>query len=359
MALRVLARHMDVTLLGTGDATAVPAPLCDCEYCLASDRRRHPAVLIETDETTMLLDAGPDLQEQLHEVDVRSVDAVFLTHAHGDHAAGVPALSQTVKWDADHLDAVDGLAPTAEDFDPGYPFYMTDTAREHLADQYPTWFGTRLRLASIDDAETVAVGDATVTAVPVEHHRPTFQTLGFLVEAGGARLLYAPDMRSWVDGPPAADVDLLVCEGAAVLGQPVHGPAEALLAAIDGVGAERTVLVNVNEHLQRAHTGELRQVAAEQGSRSSRTSRQSRSERPQGPSRQGSLGVSAWADEVRSEGRPSGRPSARASEPPPNGKALYDAPRSDRGWSASSPGPDDATAWPARCWLRSSPPPGA
>jgi phosphoribosyl 1,2-cyclic phosphate phosphodiesterase len=255
---------VDVTLLGTGDATSVPAPLCDCEYCVESDRRRHPAVLVETDATTLLLDAGPDLQEQLAETGVRSADAVFLTHAHGDHSAGLPGLAQTAKWDADHLDAVDELAPTAEEFDPGYPVYLTDTAREHLGERDYD-LGARLRLEPVDDGETETVGDATVTAVPVEHHRPTFRTLGFLVEAGGATLLYAPDVRSWVDGPPDADVDLLVCEGAAVLGQPVHGPADELRSAIDGVGADRTVLVNVNEHLQRSHTDELAGRAAEQG----------------------------------------------------------------------------------------------
>lgn len=255
---------MDVTLLGTGDATAVPAPLCDCAYCVASDRRRHPAVLVETGEATLLLDVGPDVQEQLHETGVRDVDAAFLTHAHGDHAAGLPALAQAAKWDADHLDAVDDLDPTGEAFDPGYPVYLTDTARDHVTERYHG-LDARLRLAAIADGETVTVGDATVTAVPVAHHRPTFRTLGYLVAADGGTVLYAPDMRRWADGPPDADVDLLVCEGAAVLGQPVHGPADELRAAIEAVDADRTVLVNVNEHLQRAHTDACRERARAAG----------------------------------------------------------------------------------------------
>lgn len=264
MTIRPLARDMRVTLLGTGDATSVPAPLCDCEFCVESDRRRHPSVLVESDDARLLLDAGPDLQEQLHEVGVRSVDAVCLTHAHGDHAAGVPGLAQREKWDGDHLDAVDELRPTGEDHDPGYPFYLTDTAREHLLALYGG-LDARLGLTAIADWEAVPVGDATVTAVPVDHHRPEVQTLGFLVEAPEGTLLYAPDMRSWDDGPTEAAVDLLVCEGAAVLGQPVHGPADELRSAIDAVAADRTVLVNVNEHLQRAHTAELADRAADQG----------------------------------------------------------------------------------------------
>lgn len=218
---------MNVTTLGTGDATSVPAPLCDCEYCVESDRRRHPAVLVETADATLLFDAGPDVQEQLHEADVRDAEAVFLTHAHGDHSAGLPALSQTAKWDADHLAGVDDLEPTPDGFDPGYPIYLTETARDHLDDRYG-FLDERLRLASVAAGEAVTVGNATVEAFPVEHHRPAFDTLGFLVRAGGATAAYAPDMRSFVDGPPDADVDLLVCEGAAILGQPVHGPRDEL-----------------------------------------------------------------------------------------------------------------------------------
>lgn len=253
---------MRATLLGTGDATSVPAPLCDCEFCVESDRRRHPSVLVESGGTRLLLDAGPDVQEQLHETDTRDADAVFLTHAHGDHSAGLPALSQAAKWDADHLDETDEFGPTPDDFDPGYAVHCTETARDHLEDRYHRLW---LQFETVAAETSVDVGDCTVTAVPVEHSRPTFQPQAFVVDDGEQTLCYAPDMRRWHADPPAADVDLLVCEGAAVLGQPTHGPRDELRGAIDAVDADRTVLVNVNEHLQRAHTDELRDRARAAG----------------------------------------------------------------------------------------------
>lgn len=255
---------MHVTVLGTGDATGVPAALCDCEYCVESERRRKPAVLVESSDATILLDVGPDVQEQLAAVDCHATDAICLTHAHGDHSAGLPAVFQRAKWDAGHLDATAELDVTPEGFDPGFPVYLTDTARDHLADQYG-FLSTRLDLQTIESDDAVAVENATVTAFAVDHHRPAFDTLGFVVESESSTVAYAPDMRGLVDGPPDADVDLLVCEGAAALGQPVHGPRDELLDAIAAFDAERVVLVNVNEHLQRAHTDELQARAADLG----------------------------------------------------------------------------------------------
>jgi len=253
----------EITVLGTGDATSVPAPLCDCEYCIESDRRRHPSVLIETDDIRLLFDAGPDVQEQLHEVGVRSVDGVFLTHKHGDHTAGLPALYKTAKWDADHLDSIEELEPTPEGFDPGFPIFATQNTRDALERRYGPW-EERLTYRPIESGETVEMDGVAVSAVPVEHHRPDCHTLGFVVDDGNTRICYAPDMRCWHAEPPQ-NVEVLICEGAAILGQPVHGPRDELLTAIESVDANRTVLVNVNEHLQRAHTGELEQRASQEG----------------------------------------------------------------------------------------------
>lgn len=255
---------MRVTLLGTGDATAVPAPLCGCKYCTQTTRRRHPGVLVESETATILFDIGPDIQEQLHKTNTRSVDAAFLTHAHGDHSAGLPTLYQAAKWNANHLDETDELKPTPEGFNPDYPIYLTETARSHLKDIYG-FLGSRLDLRTIVTDERVHVEDMTVDPFPVKHHRPAYDTLGFSVSSDGSTVSYAPDMRRFVNGPPDQAIDLLVCEGAAVLGQPVHGPRDELIAAIESVGAGRTVLVNVNEHLQRAHTSELEAIAAEAG----------------------------------------------------------------------------------------------
>lgn len=245
---------MRVTLLGTGDATGMPAALCNCEYCEQSAPRRRPAVLVESGDTTVVLDIGPDLVEQLQQTDTYQVDAFFLTHFHRDHADGLLGLLQTLRSGTETAwnDAGD-----AHSFD----LYMTETATEHLRETFgyfldllePTW-----------SPAGVSVGGLEITPFAVEHMRPEYETVGFVVEDGEQAIAYAPDMESFVGEPPATDIDLFVCEGSPLVGLN-HGPADELRAAIADLDADRTALVNASEHARREHTHQLEEHAQEAG----------------------------------------------------------------------------------------------
>jgi phosphoribosyl 1,2-cyclic phosphodiesterase len=237
---------MELTLLGTGDATGMPAALCECEYCEQSPARRRPAVLVESGDTTVVLDIGPDLVAQLQRTDTYQVDAFFLSHFHRDHADGLLDLLQTLRSGTPNAwnEAGDAHA---------FDLYMTETATEHLRET----FGYFLDLLDpVWDPTGVSVGELEVRPFAVEHMRPEYETVGFVVEADNRAIAYAPDMVGFADEPPATDIDLFVCEGSAFVGRN-HGPADELEAAISELDAERTVLVNASEHARREHTDEL------------------------------------------------------------------------------------------------------
>lgn len=83
---------MKLTLLGTGTSQGVPVIGCDCDVCLSNDfkdNRQRTAALIQTDRTTIAIDAGPDFRTQMLRAKVRTLDAVLFTHAHKDHTAGL------------------------------------------------------------------------------------------------------------------------------------------------------------------------------------------------------------------------------------------------------------------------------
>jgi phosphoribosyl 1,2-cyclic phosphate phosphodiesterase len=83
---------MSVTFLGTGTSQGVPVIGCECDTCLsqnAKDKRLRSSVLVQVNGTNVLIDAGPDLRQQMLRQNVRHLAAILLTHEHNDHTIGL------------------------------------------------------------------------------------------------------------------------------------------------------------------------------------------------------------------------------------------------------------------------------
>lgn len=247
---------MDATLLGTSDAYGVPAPLCDCEYCEESDERLRPSMLVQSDdeETTLVLDAGPDIKRQLHETETYDVDAFYLTHHHFDHTNGLSDIFH-ITLDGNYHNAHEFEHPThGKTFD---VFAPTDTINT-LKDESGHLFGRGLKFDSMPANHSQEHGDLTIQSTPVAHGRQ--QTFGFIVtdETTGEKLVYAPDMARWkAYKDNYKNADALVIEGAEIVGPEIHGTYEQVRRAIETADADETYLVNVSEHTAELHTAEL------------------------------------------------------------------------------------------------------
>lgn len=83
---------MEVTFLGTGTSGGVPLIGCQCTVCKSTDtkdKRLRSSILIRTGTQTIVVDCGPDFRQQMLREDVRSIDAILMTHAHKDHTGGL------------------------------------------------------------------------------------------------------------------------------------------------------------------------------------------------------------------------------------------------------------------------------
>jgi len=81
-----------VTFLGTGTSQGVPLIACTCAVCKSPDhrdKRLRSSILIETANTRLVVDSGPDFRQQLLREKIRKLDAVVFTHEHKDHIAGL------------------------------------------------------------------------------------------------------------------------------------------------------------------------------------------------------------------------------------------------------------------------------
>ncbi len=86
---------MRITFLGTGTSQGVPVIGCSCVVCRstdARDKRLRVSVAIEVTGKRLLIDAGPDLRQQMLREGITHIDGVLLTHEHMDHISGMDDL---------------------------------------------------------------------------------------------------------------------------------------------------------------------------------------------------------------------------------------------------------------------------
>jgi len=83
---------LKITFLGTGTSSGVPMIGCDCEVCTSTDKkdkRLRSSILVQSANTTLVVDTGPDFRYQMLREKVKKLDGVVFTHPHKDHIAGL------------------------------------------------------------------------------------------------------------------------------------------------------------------------------------------------------------------------------------------------------------------------------
>ncbi len=182
-----------VTVLGSG--TAVPVP------------DRFPAgYLLRTAHLTAMVDCGPGTLRRLAQagVDLRDLDAVFLTHYHTDHCADIGPLLFALR-----SPRFAGRKPLHLFAAPGLERFLAT-----LATVWP-WTLPRdydLRVRELAPG-TLQLADATVQVLPIRH---TAQSLGYrFTAADGACAAFSGDADECDELVELArSVDLFVCDAA-------------------------------------------------------------------------------------------------------------------------------------------------
>lgn len=172
---------MRLTFLGTGTSVGVPTIGCKCKVCQSTDKhdkRLRASAMIETENTRILIDCGPDFRQQMLSQKFRRIDAVLLTHVHYDHVGGLDDLRPFCTFGEVNVYAdgatADGLRHTVP--------YCFD---EHKYPGVPS-----IRLNVIKPHEKLTIGDFTIVPILVMHDK--LPILGYRI----GDILYITDMKT-------------------------------------------------------------------------------------------------------------------------------------------------------------------
>lgn len=83
---------MQVYFLGTGTSQGIPVIGSQHPVCLSKDhkdKRLRVSVWVEWDNHSVVIDCGPDFRQQMLISGCGRLDAIFFTHEHADHTAGL------------------------------------------------------------------------------------------------------------------------------------------------------------------------------------------------------------------------------------------------------------------------------
>jgi phosphoribosyl 1,2-cyclic phosphate phosphodiesterase len=236
-----------LTILGCGSSAGVPRVAEGwgaCDPMNPKNRRRRCAALLERSGasglTTVLIDAGSDMREQLLSADVKRLDAVLLTHPHADHTHGLDDLRPLFLLQRKRLDLYMD-EPTALVVKEAFS-YMFETPP---GSGYPP-IATDIRLAAERPVRLEGAGGA-IEATPFDLDHGEINALGFRV--GG--LAYTPDVKRIpkASRPFLEDLDVWVIDALRYRPHPSHFSLDDALAEIETMRPRRAVLTNLHTDL--------------------------------------------------------------------------------------------------------------
>jgi ribonuclease BN (tRNA processing enzyme) len=221
--------------------------------------RFQTCILVDADGYRFLIDCGATSLVALKRagVDPGSIDAVLLTHFHGDHCGGVPYLILDGQF-------TKRARPLVIAGPPGVRERMTAVFEAAL----PTSSRTeqRFRVSYLELGETATrIGPIEVMALPVSH-LPETAPHGLRVRVGGHVISYTGD-TDWCDALPrlADAADLFIAEAYSFDKRiPQHLSHATLLAHRDELRAKRVVLTHPGVETL-ARRGELVWTLADDG----------------------------------------------------------------------------------------------
>lgn len=233
---------MRITLLGTGTSTGVPMIGCRCAVCTSTDprdRRLRTSALIESAGGNVLIDAGPDMRQQLLTAKVRSLHGVLLTHEHQDHIGGLDDL-RPLNYRMQSAITLYGQQRTIDAVKSRYYYAFSENSGGSSR--------PNLTLSPITAWQTLTIADLTIMPIPITHG--ALHILGFRI----GKFAYITDASTITPDVCAAlaGVEVLVINALRDEPHPMHLSFNQATEYVDQIGPKRAFFVHLSHDIRHA-----------------------------------------------------------------------------------------------------------
>lgn len=258
---------MELTILGSGGNTPIPLPTCTCRVCEEARIKGEPYARrgnsIFVHDENVLIDVPELVWYSLNRERIQTVDYVFVSHFHADHAFGLRVL-QALGLEEPPVTHFVGETTTVVMSEATYE--RTIEATEFFGGLTDQWADVEI----LENDKSISVGalDVTHVAAPIEESGQNAIS-GFIFDSGEATIFISPDENRHfnLDRLPELDLwiketgyfketpdgELLVTEEAERTSIKHEMTFEESLQQVEQVNADATVLTEIDELYRRSY----------------------------------------------------------------------------------------------------------
>jgi ribonuclease BN (tRNA processing enzyme) len=231
--IAVTPGNRTVQFLGSGDAFGSGGRLQTCIHVDAGDFR-------------FLIDCGTSSLIGMRRwgVSPDQIDAIFITHLHGDHFGGIPFLLLENQFISKRTGPLTIVGP------PGIEDRSRDAQEALFQGSSRLELRFPVHYLELQDGARTEVGPAVVTPSEVVHMKQA-PSYALRIECGGRVVVYSGD-TAWTDSLIQAveGADLFICECyKRSKGVPLHLDLETLLEHRDQLRCKRLILTHLSQEM--------------------------------------------------------------------------------------------------------------